>query len=84
MDAPFKEQEALERQSRRKSININGVRWDPVGSADVVDKDAHFLHWKLREKIFARLDTEAAAENASHPERYEKFCLYCEICTKDR
>lgn len=81
LDAPSKEQEDLDRQDRRQPLDINGVRWMPVASSQAVNKDIEFWHWKLTAKVFARLEPEAAAENAAHPERYNRFCVYCEIRT---
>jgi len=84
LNAPSKTPEEYERQSRRKPIVLNGVRWKPVQSAKVVDKDMKFLFWKLGTEVFSRLDPEAAADNAAHPERYHKYCVYCEIRTGER
>jgi hypothetical protein len=73
--------EEYERQSRRKPVCLNGILWKPVSSAAVANKDMEFLYGKLRQKVFARLEPESAAENAAHPERYNSYCIYCEIRT---
>ena len=83
-DAPTKSAEDFARQERRAPIVVNGVLWKPVRSADIVDKELKFLSWKLLDIAFAHLEPEAAAENATHPERYDKFCVYCEIRTDAR
>jgi hypothetical protein len=80
---PHEGLEDFDRQDRRQLVNINGTIWHPV-NISAVDKDLKFLHWKLRERIFARLYSEAAAENARHPERYERICIYCEISSAER
>jgi len=83
-DARSKSAEEYERQSRRMPIVLNGARWEPVRSAKVVDKDSEFRFWKISAEIFSRLNPEAADDNAAHPERYDKYCIYCEIRTAER
>ena len=83
-NAPLKNSDELDRESRRKPVNVNGVLWMPVRRSLLIDEDMEFFHWKLREKIFSRLEPEAAAENSSHPERYARWCLYCGIRTNER
>ncbi|MDM5175617.1 hypothetical protein PO883_00125 [Massilia sp. DJPM01] len=82
-DVPSKDLDEIDREYRRKPFILNGILWKPVPKCDLINEDIKFLHWKLRHEIFARLDPEAAAENAAHPERYERWCLYCGICTKE-
>jgi len=76
--------EEVDRELRRQPITINGILWKPIRKADAIDPDLDFLSQKYSALIFDRLEPEAAADNAAHPERYARWCVYCGLYTKER
>lgn len=65
----------------REDKTIDGITWHAT-SCGYKNTDIYFLHEKLSFMVFAKLEPEAAAENAAHPERYGQICCHCEIWTR--
>lgn len=76
-----KSHEELERSLNRKDRTIDGIDWHAAG-CNYTNLHLYFLYEKMLLLVFAKLEPEAAANNAEHPEWYGKVCYHCEIWTE--
>ena len=82
----FFNEDTLERKSNdewelglnRDDQIIDGITWHAT-SINYKNLHAYYLYEKSRRTVFAKLEPEAAAENAAHPEWYGQICYHCEI-----
>lgn len=81
-NAPCVSLDQIEADLQRESKFQDNRLWEPFAGNYDIDPSIERLFEDLRQKVFAKLEPKAHAENQRHPERYGWQCLHCRVFTR--